>query len=84
MSILPEEYPFVWIVFMAMGAWRISRHQVLTRRMPTVETLGSATVLRVDKTGTLTFNQMMVQQLIAGDASFVVAASHTPLPETFH
>lgn len=84
MSILPEEYPFVLIVFMAMGAWRISRHQVLTRRMPTVETLGSATVLCVDKTGTLTLNQMTVQQLIAGDASFVVAASHTPLPETFH
>ncbi len=84
MSILPEEYPFVLIVFMAMGAWRISRHQVLTRRMPTVETLGSATVLCVDKTGTLTLNQMTVQQLIVGDASFVVAASHTPLPETFH
>ncbi|RFC36975.1 MAG: Ca2+-transporting ATPase [Candidatus Nitrotoga sp. LAW] len=84
MSILPEEYPFVLIVFMAMGAWRISRHQVLTRRMPTVETLGSATVLCVDKTGTLTLNQMTVQQLIAGDASFVVAASHAPLPETFH
>ncbi len=84
MSILPEEYPFVLIVFMAMGAWRISRHQVLTRRMPTVETLGSATVLCVDKTGTLTLNQMTVQQLIAGDASFVVTASRTPLPETFH
>ncbi len=65
MSILPEEYPLVLIVFMAMGAWRISRHQVLTRRVHTVEALGSATVLCVDKTGTLTQNRMTVQQLIA-------------------
>ena len=63
MSILPEEYPVVLTVFMAMGAWRISRHRVLTRRMPTVEALGSATVLCVDKTGTLTQNRMTVQQL---------------------
>ena len=84
MSILPEEYPFVLIVFMAMGAWRISQHQVLTRRIPAVETLGSATVLCVDKTGTLTLNQMTVQQLVVGDTSFDVAASHTSLPETFH
>jgi Ca2+-transporting ATPase len=84
MSILPEEYPFVLIVFMAMGAWRISQHQVLTRRIPAVETLGSATVLCVDKTGTLTLNQMTVQQLVAGDASFDVTASHTSLPEIFH
>ncbi len=64
MSILPEEYPVVLTIFMAMGAWRISRHQVLTRRVPTVEALGSATVLCVDKTGTLTQNRMVVQQLV--------------------
>ena len=83
MSILPEEYPVVLTVFMAMGAWRISRHQVLTRRVPTVEALGSATVLCVDKTGTLTQNRMAVQQLIAGDASFVADDSRA-LPEAFH
>ena len=84
MSILPEEYPVVLTIFMAMGAWRISRHQVLTRRVPTVEALGSATVLCVDKTGTLTQNRMVVQQLIAAGVSFTTDASPAPLPEAFH
>ncbi len=84
MSILPEEYPLVLTVFMAMGAWRISRHQVLTRRVHTVEALGSATVLCVDKTGTLTLNRMTVQQLNVAGATFVVGAAQTELPETFH
>jgi Ca2+-transporting ATPase len=84
MSILPEEYPVVLTIFMAMGAWRISRHRVLPRRVHTVEALGSATVLCVDKTGTLTQNLMTVQQLIAADASFTVGASSALLPESFH
>ncbi len=84
MSILPEEYPMIMTVFMAMGAWRISRHQVLTRRLPAVETLGSATVLCVDKTGTLTLNHMAVQHLIVDDKSFMVNTSPEPLPEAFH
>ena len=84
MSILPEEYPVVLTIFMAMGAWRISRHQVLTRRVHTVEALGSATVLCVDKTGTLTQNRMEVQQLIVADVSFMADASPAPLPEAFH
>lgn len=84
MSILPEEYPVVLTVFLAMGAWRISRHRVLTRRIPTVEALGSATVLCVDKTGTLTHNRMKAQQLVVGDAVFQVAAAPAPLPEAFH
>ncbi len=84
MTILPEEYPVILAVFMAMGAWRISRHHVLTRRVPTVEALGSATVLCVDKTGTLTQNRMRVQQLIAGEASFTADDANPALPETFH
>jgi Ca2+-transporting ATPase len=60
MAILPEEFPVVLTVFLALGAWRISRHGVLTRRMPAIETLGAATVLCVDKTGTLTENRMTV------------------------
>ena len=58
MSILPEEFPLVLTVFLAMGAWRISRVGVLTRRMPAVEAIGAATVLAVDKTGTLTENRV--------------------------
>jgi len=84
MSILPEEYPVVLTVFMAMGAWRISKHRVLTRRVHTVEALGSATVMCVDKTGTLTFNRMAVQQLVVGNHSFIVDKSQDSLPETFH
>ena len=63
MSMLPEEFPVVLAVFMAMGAWRISRARVLTRRAAAIETLGSATVLCTDKTGTLTENRMKVVEL---------------------
>lgn len=63
MAILPNEIPVVLAIFLALGAWRFSQQQVLTRRIPVVETLGSATVLCVDKTGTLTQNQMAVKQL---------------------
>jgi Ca2+-transporting ATPase len=60
MAVVPEEFPVVLTVFLALGAWRISRHGVLTRRMPAIEMLGAATVLCVDKTGTLTENRMSV------------------------
>jgi Ca2+-transporting ATPase len=63
MATLPEEFPVVLTIFLALGAWRISRHKVLTRRVPAVETLGAATVLCVDKTGTLTLNHMTVTHL---------------------
>ena len=60
MAMLPEEFPVVLTVFMAMGAWRISQARVLTRRAAAIESLGSATVLCTDKTGTLTLNRMSV------------------------
>jgi Ca2+-transporting ATPase len=63
MSMLPEEFPVVLTVFMAMGAWRISRARVLTRRAAAIEALGSATVLCTDKTGTLTENRMSIAEL---------------------
>lgn len=63
MSMLPEEFPVVLAVFMAMGAWRISRARVLARRAAAIETLGSATVLCTDKTGTLTENRMSIAEL---------------------
>jgi Ca2+-transporting ATPase len=67
MGILPEEFPVVLTVFLAMGAWRISRAGVLTRRMPAIEAIGAATVLAVDKTGTLTENRMRVALIETDD-----------------
>jgi P-type Ca2+ transporter type 2C len=58
MAIIPEEFPIVLIIFLTLGAWRISKRNVLTRRAATIETLGAATVLCTDKTGTLTLNKM--------------------------
>ena len=54
MSLIPEEFPIVFSVFLIMGVWRMSRKNALAREMAMVETLGSATVICTDKTGTLT------------------------------
>jgi len=81
MSMLPEEFPMVLAVFMAMGAWRISKVRVLTRRASAIETLGAASVLCTDKTGTLTENRMQVTELrLPGGAT---AKAGTTLPEAF-
>jgi Ca2+-transporting ATPase len=64
MSMLPEEFPLVLAVFLTMGAWRISQARVLTRRAAAIETLGAATVLFTDKTGTLTENRMSVVEVL--------------------
>jgi P-type Ca2+ transporter type 2C len=85
MSLLPEEIPVVLTVFLALGAWRMSQRRVLTRRMPAIEALGAATVLCVDKTGTLTLNRMAVNRLFVGDEYFHVDASAgKALPQKFH
>jgi P-type Ca2+ transporter type 2C len=86
MSMLPEEFPVVLTVFMAMGAWRISRARVLTRRAAAIETLGSATVLCTDKTGTLTENRMSISELRLRSAKVFRPreASGAKLPEGFH
>ena len=84
MAMLPEEFPVVLTVFLALGAWRISRSHVLTRRMPAVETLGAATVLCVDKTGTLTQNQMTLRQLAVSGSAFDLATLRGALPEDLH
>jgi P-type Ca2+ transporter type 2C len=63
MSLLPEEFPLVLTAFMVMGAWRLSRVRVLTRRAAAIEMLGAATVLCTDKTGTLTENRMTIAEL---------------------
>ncbi|WP_442583854.1 cation-translocating P-type ATPase [Mesorhizobium sp. ASY16-5R] len=85
MSMLPEEFPVVLAVFMAMGAWRISRARVLTRRAAAIEALGSATVLCTDKTGTLTENRMSVEELhsAGGDTYRLREHPGAPLPEGF-
>ena len=84
MAILPNELPVVLTIFMALGAWRISKRQVLTRRVPVVETLGSASVLCVDKTGTLTMNRMSVRSLLASGEFYKVGDDDSELPEKFH
>lgn len=63
MSLLPEEFPVVLTIFLAMGGWRIAQVGVLTRRAAAIETMGAATVLCTDKTGTLTQNRMTVAEL---------------------
>jgi P-type Ca2+ transporter type 2C len=90
MAILPNEFPVVVTIFLALGAWRISQNHVLARRTSAVETVGSATVLCVDKTGTLTLNQMAVQQLFAYNHAEnsqpydLRLHSSEPLPEAVH
>ncbi len=84
MAMLPEEFPVVLAVFMAMGAWRISQVRVLTRRASAIETLGAATVLCTDKTGTLTENRMSVAELRLSEGSaFKIGDPGTRLPQPF-
>jgi P-type Ca2+ transporter type 2C len=83
-SMVPEEFPVVLTVFLAMGAWRIARQRVLTRRMPAIETLGAATVLCVDKTGTLTMNRMSVQMFYASGHWWKVSDARGRIPDQFH
>ena len=64
MAMLPEEFPVVLTVFLALGAWRLSGKNVLTRKPVAIETLGSATVLCSDKTGTITLNKMSVRSIL--------------------
>lgn len=67
MAMIPEEFPVILAVFLSMGAWRLAKKNSLVRRLPSVETLGAVSVLCVDKTGTLTKNQMTVQEVWAAD-----------------
>ena len=85
MAVMPNELPVVMTIFLALGAWRLSRTQVLARNAPIVEMLGSATVLCVDKTGTLTLNRMTLAALNArGVYAEVLDYRNEPPPDTFH
>ena len=83
MAMLPEEFPVVLTIFLALGAWRMSKKSVLTRKPAAIETLGSATVLCTDKTGTLTQNKMTVTRLFNGN-DFSRVASGDTFSEPFH
>lgn len=62
MAMIPEEFPVILTVFLSMGAWRLAKRNSLVRRLPSVETLGAVSVLCVDKTGTITKNQMEMRE----------------------
>lgn len=62
MSIIPEEIPVAFTTFMALGAWRLMKMGIIVKHTKTVETLGSATVICTDKTGTITENKMSLAQ----------------------
>ena len=62
-SLVPEEFPMVLTIFMALGSLRLARHNVLVRRAAVIETLGATTLLCVDKTGTITENRMALRSV---------------------
>lgn len=85
MAILPEEFPVILTIFLAVGAWRISRKNVLTRQIAAIEQLGATTVLCVDKTGTLTQNKMSVNAIFAnGQVLKIEQDGKRPVSEHFH
>lgn len=67
MAMIPEEFPVILTVFLSMGAWRLAKKNSLIKKMPAVETLGAVSVLCVDKTGTITKNQMEVHETYLND-----------------
>lgn len=85
MAIIPEEFPVVLIIFLTLGAWRISKKNVLARRPAAIETLGAATVLCVDKTGTLTLNKMRLNTLYNDNSFFELDESLSKvIPDEFN
>ena len=84
MATLPEEFPVVLTIFLALGAWRISQFKVLTRRVPAVEMLGAATVLCTDKTGTLTLNRMTITKIVVNGEFYEVDGKQLLLPDALH
>lgn len=76
MATIPEEIPVVLTVFMAMGAWELSKKNTLTKNMKSIETLGAVTVLCTDKTGTITENKMKVVDTYEIDKEFNKILGH--------
>lgn len=76
MSILPEEIPVAFTTFMALGAWRLLQMGIVVKQMKTVETLGSASVICTDKTGTLTENKMSLAKVYVPENDRFYTAEH--------
>lgn len=76
MSILPEEIPVAFTTFMALGAWRLMKMGIVVKQMKTIETLGGATVICTDKTGTITENQMQLAKLYLPEQEKIVNVSN--------
>ena len=76
MSILPEEIPVAFTTFMALGAWRLMKMGIVVKQMKTVETLGSATVICTDKTGTITENKMSLAKLFLLSSNTISEANN--------
>lgn len=77
-AMIPEEFPVVLAVFLALGAWRLAKHQALVRRTPAIEALGAITVLCTDKTGTLIENRMAVADLVVNGERAGAGSLQTP------
>ncbi len=82
MAIIPEELPVVLVIFLGLGAWRMSKKNVLARKQKAIQVLGSATVLCSDKTGTITQNKMSVVRLFSDNKFY--SLNSEPVPESFH
>jgi Ca2+-transporting ATPase len=84
MATIPEEIPVVMTIFLSLGAWRISLRKVLARKSQAIESLGTASVLCTDKTGTITYNRMTVSRLVVNGVYYQVDPNGKTLPEEFH
>ena len=78
MALIPEEFPIILTLFLAIGAWRMSQVRVIARRPSAIESLGSISVLCVDKTGTLTENKMTITEVQIGDTRFPTRSGDKP------
>ncbi|RKS02447.1 cation-translocating P-type ATPase [Flavobacterium sp. 102] len=81
MSVIPEEIPVAFTTFMALGAWRLMKMGIITKQTKTVETLGSATVICTDKTGTITENKMSLAQLYLFNSNNIINTNEKLNPE---
>jgi P-type Ca2+ transporter type 2C len=81
MAAIPEEFPMVFALYLALGAWRLARHHALIRRLAKVETLGSTTVIATDKTGTLTAGRLELRLLASADGTAAAGAERAQLLE---